>query len=347
MKVLIVDDSAVYRSRIRAALSGFSWLEIAGALANGQVALDFLKQTPVDLVVLDMEMPVMDGLRALRELRKTDRKTRVVVFSSTTVEGSEATLEALSSGADDFVTKPSGEVEGTSVDQLIRRDLLPKIEQFSKGRTTGKQAAATALATGRPKKDLLKFQPAAVVIASSTGGPAAHDAIFSNLGQGTLRCPVFIAQHMPPVFTETFARRLASCSGLPCKEATHGEAVRDCVYVAPGDFHLTVARTGNSVITSLDKEPPRNSVRPAADHLFETASEVYGAGLMGFVYTGMGEDGLAGSKAIRKREGGIMIQNAESCVVFGMPGAVFAANDYDAIGDLEQITAQLRRMILR
>jgi two-component system chemotaxis response regulator CheB len=350
MKVLIVDDSLAYRSKIRAALSAVPWIEVVGSASNGKIALEMIEQKGVDLATLDMEMPVLDGISTLKALRQNNRRTKVIVFSSSTTRGSEATLDALAAGADDFVAKPASVAEGTiSPEEIIRRDLLPKIEQF-----VGTRAESLLPATPREvrqesaylSKDLDTFIPSAIVIASSTGGPTAHDKIFGAMG-GALRCPILIAQHMPPVFTAAFAKRLSEQSGLPCKEGVHGELVKEQVYVAPGDYHMTVKADPAGARIQLDKQPLRNSVRPAADFLFESAVKVYGAKCMGFVLTGMGEDGLAGAKALKAAGAGIMIQNQESCVVFGMPGAVFAAGALDAQGNLEEIRLRIKRMALK
>jgi two-component system chemotaxis response regulator CheB len=355
MRVLIIDDSVVYRSKIRAALTGIDWLEVVGVASNGKIALEMMGQKAVDLITLDMEMPTMDGLQTLRELRSKDKKTKVIVFSSCTIRGSESTLEALASGADDFVTKPDAGVSSSlSPEEIIKRELLPKIKQFYKGDEHTaleevKPNAEPRQPTSNPqftRKDLDTFVPDAIVIASSTGGPSAHDQLFSGMN-GSLRCPILIVQHMPPVFTTSFAKRISENSGLPCKEAVRGEEVKNEIYVAPGDFHLTVREENGKIVTMLDKLPQQNSVRPAADCLFESASKVYGQKCMGIILTGMGEDGLQGAKAVKSKMGGIMIQNEASCVVFGMPGAVFAAGSYDGVGSLEEIRKRVKRMALR
>jgi two-component system chemotaxis response regulator CheB len=268
------------------------------------------------------------------------------------LRGSEATLDALASGADDFVAKPAWPGGASSPEDAIGRELLPKIRQFFREDSLASAPAVERMVpapAARSKllgKDLETFRPAALVIASSTGGPAAHDTIFRGMS-GKLGRPIFIAQHMPPVFTTSFAKRIADISGLPCKEAVSGETVQNEIYVAPGDYHLTLAREGDRVVTRLDKESPRNSVRPAADSLFESASAIYGSRCMGFVLTGMGEDGLAGARQIKANGGGIMIQSEQSCVVFGMPGAVCAAGLYDAVGSLERVRTLIARMVLQ
>lgn len=361
MRVLIVDDSVVYRSQIKAALANQSGIEVVGAASNGKIALEMLDQKPVDVMTLDMEMPVMNGIETLKALRAKGSRVKVIVFSSSTRSGSEATLEALSNGAKDFIAKPDGSSAiSEAAEDLIRKDLLPKIRQFASSIASDSQASRVmtpaAIVTPTPltqssiaapstytRKELSTFMPSAVVIASSTGGPAAHDAIFKGLS-GKLRCPIFIAQHMPPVFTTSFAKRIGSHTNLPSKEAKHGEVVANEIYVAPGDYHLSLGLVNGKLTTLLDQGPQRNSVRPAADFLFETAAQIFGPKTMGIVLTGMGEDGLAGCRAVKAANGGVMIQNQESCVVFGMPGAVHAAGAFDGQGDLSAIQALLARM---
>jgi two-component system, chemotaxis family, protein-glutamate methylesterase/glutaminase len=193
-----------------------------------------------------------------------------------------------------------------------------------------------------PKSKLDSFFPKAVVIASSTGGPTALEKIFTGL-TGPFKCPVLIAQHMPPVFTQILAKRLSEICQTDVIEARGGEVIKPGVFlVAPGDFHLYINKKNDEIQSHIDQAPLRNSVRPAADHLFESSSQIWGAHLLGIVLTGMGEDGAIGAKMIREKSGRILIQNKESCVVFGMPGAVFANDDYDEMGDLTRIQQLLK-----
>ncbi len=355
MRVLIVDDSVVYRSQIRAALEGEPLIEVVGVASNGKIALEMLEQKSVDVVTLDMEMPVLNGLETLKEIRAKNHNVKVIVFSSLTVRGSEAALDALTHGAQDFVTKPTG-AEGSMSDAAagIKRSLVPKILQF----LVNKESVA---APSRPapvkdpihqlpqqflRKELATFHPSAVVIASSTGGPSAHEELFSAL-HGELRCPIFIAQHMPPVFTATFAKRIQQISGIPCAEGIQGEVVQNKIYVAPGDYHMTLGQVNGAITIQLDKKPQRNSVRPAADFLFESAAALYRGKCMSVVLTGMGEDGLDGARAVKAQGGGVMIQSEASCVVFGMPGAVWRAGLQDGVGALPEIHVALARMVLK
>lgn len=346
LRILIVDDSLAYRSQIRAALTDVPWLEVVGAASNGKLALEMLEQKSIDIMLLDMEMPVMDGPSTLKALREAKKKTKVIVFSSSTIRGSEATLEALAAGADDFLAKPIAQ-SGLLPDQLIRRDLLPKLEQF-RGQFERISSAVDESKTAVAKKeflskDLKTFRPEIVVIASSTGGPNALETIFKNL-KGKLRCPIIIAQHMPPLFTQSLAKRLEALTGIACNEVKDEEILTNRMYVCPGDYHVELKVKNGQVSTALNKGPPRNSVRPAADHLFESTAKIYGQKCMGLVLTGMGEDGRDGCVAIKNQQGGVMIQDEKSSVVFGMPGAVYTAGAFDEIEGLEEITQRLMRL---
>ena len=339
LKVLIADDSVVYRSQVRGALAELSWVEVIGAAANGKQALARLDLGPADLLILDVEMPEMDGLATLAELSKRPQPPKVIMFSSATKRGAEITLEALRSGASDFVTKPGGsaaELVGQgSPAALIRGLLEPRIRALFPFHAGAVPAAAPAAEPGAPAKypAILweVFRPRVILIGSSTGGPTVLESMFARI-KGPLRCPILIAQHMPPVFTASLAERLARLSGLVVKEAAHGEPLLNGqVYVAPGDFHLTVTGSAAAPLLQLDKGPAENSVRPAVDPLFRTAAKLYGSGALGIILTGMGYDGKLGCEAVKAAGGAVVIQEEKSCVVFGMPGAVHAAGAYDRI----------------
>lgn len=354
LRVLVVDDSVVFRTQISNALAKESGIEVAGTAAHGKIALQKLEQSSVDVVTLDMEMPEMNGIDVLREIKKRGFKVRVIIFSSQTQKGAEAALNALREGADDVVAKPSG--DGLSFEtaaEAIRSALIPKVLQFAgKPAPEAAPTVAPAPVTGPavklpppPKKDLSKFSPSVLVIGSSTGGPAALENIFSTVS-APASLPILITQHMPPVFTEILAKRLGELSGIPAAEAKNGEPLLpNRIYVAPGDYHMLIEGSKQAPRLALNQAPQRNSVRPAVDYLFETASAVYGAGCFGVVLTGMGEDGLVGAREIRRVGGAILIQDKASCVVFGMPGAIFDSGDYDQISDLAVISQQVKRVI--
>ncbi|MFZ9596011.1 MAG: chemotaxis-specific protein-glutamate methyltransferase CheB [Bdellovibrionia bacterium] len=365
MKVFIVDDSSVFRTQISKALADVEGIEVVGTASNGKLALQKLSLMNVDVVTLDMEMPEISGREVIKEMKLRGIHSRVIIFSAQSAQGAESALIALNEGADDFVPKPTGSFSSIDeVAELIRKSLVPKIQQFvSKfGRNSNTRmvqsnsspalpAFSSPLSVARsspsalPKKELSKFQPSVLVIGSSTGGPAALDKIFSGLKE-PVNVPILITQHMPPVFTASLAKRLAEVSGIPAAEARSGEFLEpNRIYVAPGDFHMLLRLQDSRPAILVTKDAQRNSVRPAVDYLFETAAQVFSHRCLGLVLTGMGEDGLAGSIEIRKKGGAVMIQDEESCVVFGMPGAIYHANEYDSMGSLEVITAKLNRLI--
>ena len=360
IKVLVVDDSVVFRTQISAALSKNPQIEIVGTAANGSIALQKLKQLSVDVVTLDMEMPEMNGIDVLKAIRQEGISVRVILFSSQTQRGAESALLALKHGADDVVAKPTGdhlniETAGLAIEQA----LVPKVLQFANMKVAGSTAPVTIdldrlsvptsplrSAATTSRRDLSSMNPKGIVIGCSTGGPTALERIFSSIA-GPIAVPIFIVQHMPPVFTEILAKRIGDICGIPAGEAKDGQIVEsNRIYVAPGDFHmlLEVEKSKKQLMLRLNQSPQRNSVRPAVDHLFESAAQIWGRDCLAIVLTGMGEDGLAGVRALREQGAGILIQDKESCVVFGMPGAIYEADLYDEIGNLDKISGLLRRL---
>lgn len=348
MRVLVVDDSVVFRSQIKAVLEATPGLEVVGVAPNGKLAVERMQQTNIDLVTLDMEMPVMDGLTTLNEMRKLGIRTKAIVFTAQSGAGAISALEALRLGAVDFVAKPVGVTSLEKGVEAIKAQLLPKILQFAATAGSGSPTPSiiarpqSAIAPAQVNRDFIKVDVErmhlrAVVIGSSTGGPNALEAIISMLSGRKLTVPVIIAQHMPPIFTKSLANRLQTVSGIPCDEAKNGEAVvAGRIYVAPGDFHTTVGMHNGSIVLLNDQGPKRNSVRPAVDNLFETSAKVYGAGLLAFVLTGMGEDGAVGSRAIKTAGGGVVIQDQATSIVWGMPGSVHQAGAFDRMVSLPE-----------
>jgi len=343
LRVLIVDDSVVFRSQIRAALETSPDIEIAGIANNGKIALQKLAQASVDVVVLDMEMPEMGGMETIKEIRRLKFPTRILVFSSATKRGSVEALEALTHGADDLIAKPDATGIGVGAPGATLKEILvPKVLQFqSTMNPSSTKVTMTTVTEARPKankKEVRGFIPEVIVIASSTGGPAAIDAVLA-LVKNPISVPIVIAQHMPPVFTASMARRIQERTGVETAEAEDKQELKkNRIYIAPGNFHLSIRRFGPTPHLILGQEPLRNSVRPAADYLFESAARTFGNKCLGVVLTGMGEDGLVGCRAVKESGGAIVIQNKESCTVFGMPGAVFQNDLQDQIQDLNQLS---------
>lgn len=360
IRILVTDDSVLYRSQIRAALSNVADFELAGTASNGRIACDLLGQSKIDLLILDLEMPEMDGLATLEEMSARGlTETKVIVFSSSSKRGAEVTLQALLLGASDFVMKPGASpteviASGESPSDRIRHLLEPKIRAlFHLAAEPVVPLAATTVAAAQAQPSLAYrpfmwdlFRPKLVVIGSSTGGPTVLETIFSQV-KGQPLCPILITQHMPPIFTATLAERLQKISGIPAREAIDGEPLsQNRIYVAPGDFHLTVEGVRDVATLRLTKGPQENFVRPAVDPLFRTAAQVYGDRCLAFVLTGMGADGKLGAEAIKLAGGAVVIQKKETCVVFGMPGAVYEAGAFDKILSPEEIVELLKEKVI-
>jgi two-component system chemotaxis response regulator CheB len=365
IRVLIVDDAVVVRKVVTDVLTADPEIDVVGAASNGRLGLEKFRTLQPDLVVLDIEMPEMDGITCLKELRKIDRRVPVIMFSTLTERGAVATLEALSSGASDYVTKPtnSGSISG-AVGQL-EAELVPKIKQLGH-RFRARSAPAAPVVdpkvaerrerrafAGLPpvvrrpapvaaptdhRSEIVLARPTAgvsrvdvVAIGVSTGGPNALAEVLPTL-PAHLSVPIVIVQHMPATFTKLLAERLDRTCPLTVVEAVAGMPVRPGeVYIAPGDFHMVVRRQGTSVVIDLNQGPPENSCRPAVDVLFRSVADVYGPNALGVILTGMGSDGLHGSKAMHARGAHILAQDEESSVVWGMPGFVARAGIADAV----------------
>jgi two-component system chemotaxis response regulator CheB len=322
---LIVDDSVVIRQIISDALRGDPSVEIAGTAQNGRVALEKLLTTPVDVIILDLEMPEMDGLATLVELGKRASKTPVVVFSTLTERGATATIEALSRGASDYLCKPSGQKNIKVTMEKIREELIPKIHALH-ARGSGKSFRAKLPPAAPPVNlSMPPGQVQLIVIAVSTGGPAALADVIPRL-PANLTQPVLVVQHMPATFTRVLAQRLDGTSKLRVHEATDKQRIASGhVYIAPGDFHMRVSGNAREAWLALDQGPSENGCRPAADPLFQSAVQVFGSAVLGLVLTGLGHDGTKGAGAIRKAGGHVWVQDEASSTVWGMPGSVVQA----------------------
>ncbi|WGL59131.1 chemotaxis-specific protein-glutamate methyltransferase CheB [Pigmentibacter sp. JX0631] len=357
MRVLVVDDSVVFRSQIKSALEENSEIVVVAVAANGKIALEKIEQNVVDVVILDLEMPVMDGMQTLEEMRKRNLQQKVIIFAAPTGEGIDLAFRALKAGASDFIAKPAS-TTGSLEEALdgIKKELIPKVLQF-KGKLAGqlnqeKKISSPTYDSQKPipkinLSNLFLKKPKIIGIGSSTGGPNALEIVLSPLKGNKLNAPILIAQHMPPKFTEALAERIQFISGHPCFEGKQGELISPGrIYIAPGDYHMTVEKRidGNNYIR-LDQGPKRNSVRPAVDNLFESLSAIYGNGCTVFVLTGMGEDGMVGAQAVKSIAGTVIIQDQASSTVWGMPGAVYASGHFDIMSSVEECGQFLLKMV--
>jgi two-component system chemotaxis response regulator CheB len=344
IRVLVVDDSVVIRRLLTDILSQDPEIEVAGTAPNGRIALAKLPQLAPDLVTLDIEMPEMDGLATLPELRKAYPKLPVIMFSTLTERGAGATLEALARGATDYVAKPANVGSVAAGMDSVRSQLLPKIKSLCPFQLS----ASTGSATLVPRAPLpraanrLPQRCDAVVIGSSTGGPQALSAVL-NL-PASFPVPIVVVQHMPPVFTRHLANRLNQDCALEVLEAAGGETLQPGqVLIAPGDFHLKLQREGTAVKTVIEQGPPENSCRPAVDVLFRSAAHVYGTGCLGVVLTGMGQDGLRGAEQVVQLGGKVLAQDEATSVVWGMPRAVAEAGLAGQVLPLSSMSSELVR----
>lgn len=350
IRVLIVDDSVVIRRLVAHALEQDPQIEVVGSASNGRVALSKIPHLNPDVITLDIEMPEMNGLEMLDALRPDYPDVRVVMFSTLTERGASATLEALSRGADDYVTKASnvGSLDvslGNLQDQL-----LPKIHQFFQPKEepsgSGPFFVPTPPSAGAASRRAAVAKAAEVaVIGISTGGPSALSEMLPML-PADFGKPILIVQHMPPLFTRLLAERLDEQTPLPVKEAADGDRVQPGhIYIAPGDYHMRLASTGTDVAIALDQGPPENSCRPAVDVLFRSALATYGGAVVAAVLTGMGQDGMRGTELLRSAGAHIIAQDEATSVVWGMPGAVANHGLADEIVPLSEIASCICRAI--
>jgi two-component system chemotaxis response regulator CheB len=341
IRVFVVDDSVVVRQVVTDALRSDPALEICGFASNGRVALEKIPEAKPDVVTLDIEMPEMDGLTTLSELRKTHPKLPIIMFSTLTERGASATLEALARGASDYVCKPSGQRNVQQTMETIRDQLIPKIHAFSGKKPTVAAARKAAALSGSHPVNAPNTPVSVVVIAVSTGGPAALAEVIPHLPPG-LRQPVLVVQHMPPVFTRVLAQRLGTTCPLKVREAAHQDPLaKGQVLIAPGDYHMRIAGSPREAWVTLDQQPSENGCRPAADPLFTSAAQTFGASVLGIVMTGLGKDGTKGAAQIRKVSGQVWVQDEASSTVWSMPGSVVEAGLAQRVIPLQHIARSI------
>jgi two-component system, chemotaxis family, protein-glutamate methylesterase/glutaminase len=343
IRILVVDDSVVIRRVLCDTLAKDPDLEVLASASDGRIALSKIEQLKPDLVTLDIEMPVMNGLETLKELRKLYPKLPVIMFSTLTEHGASATLEALSLGASDYATKPSTGSPDVAI-AAVRTELIPKIKVLCAGRSP-------KLKTLPPPHPAVSVQPRSkrpieiVAIGTSTGGPNALAEVLPHIPKD-LPVPIVVVQHMPPIFTRLLADRLASQSQIAVAEGVAGVALTPGrAWIAPGNFHMTVASVGVNRRLELNQNPPEHSCRPAVDPLFRSVAAVYRANVLAVVMTGMGSDGVLGAQQIREAGGEVIIQDEASSVVWGMPGLVYAAGQADAVYPLAQLAPEITRRV--
>ncbi|MCX7795018.1 MAG: chemotaxis response regulator protein-glutamate methylesterase [bacterium] len=334
IKVLIVDDSALMRRILKDTLERHPEIEVVGVAENGKEAIEKLNILNPDVITLDVEMPIMNGLDTLKKIMSL-RPTPVIMVSALTTKDAEVTIEALMNGAVDFVTKPQNLIgEFDSFSKELQLKILNVAKSKGKGVRITEIPIKEVKSPGKPPKKL-------VIIGSSTGGPQALYQVMSKLTT-FYDTSVVIVQHMPPGFTKSLAERLDSVSKYIVKEAEEGESLRSGVaYVAPGGYHLILNRD----TFSLSKDPPVLGVRPSVDVAIFSLVRVFKSNTIGVLLTGMGSDGARGLEEIKRNGGKTIVQDERSCVVFGMPKAAIDRGVVDVVVDLEGIPTEIERMI--
>ncbi len=362
---MVVDDSVVIRGMIARWLQAEPDMVVAASLRTGLDAVNQIERVDPDVAVLDIEMPELDGISALPLLLAKKRNLVIIMASTLTRRNAEISFKALALGASDYIPKPESTREPTAA-ETFRHDLVQKIRHLgAKVRRTVQASASPTLvpALDRSRDPLARppmapvahpqllrrafgtQAPRALLIGSSTGGPQALMALVTELGAVIDRFPVLITQHMPPTFTTILAEHLARSSHRPAREAVDGEIVKaGQIYLAPGGRHMRVVRHGAEAAIALDDGPPVNFCKPAVDPLFTSAIDVWQAGIMALVLTGMGSDGMRGGKEIVAAGGSVIAQDEATSVVWGMPGAAAHAGICAAVLPLNQIAPKLVRL---
>jgi two-component system, chemotaxis family, protein-glutamate methylesterase/glutaminase len=361
--VMVVDDSVVIRGMISRWIGAESDMQVTASFRTGLDAVNQLERVNPDVAVLDIEMPELDGISALPKLLAKKRDLVIIMASTLTRRNAEISLKALSLGAADYIPKPESTREAGAA-ETFRHDLIQKIRHLGAKvrRRAAPGLASPALTPAQDKVREAATRPAAqqqaltrrpfgmlapkvLLIGSSTGGPQALMALVAEIGPVIDRFPVLITQHMPPTFTTILAEHLARASRRPAHEAVDGETVKaGQIYLAPGGRHMRVARHGAEITIALDDGPPVNFCKPAVDPMFTSAIDVWQAGIMSVILTGMGSDGMRGGKDVVAAGGSVIAQDEATSVVWGMPGAAANAGICAAVLPLKEIGPKLNRL---
>jgi len=367
-RVMVVDDSAVIRGMLTKTLEADKLVEVVASVSNGQMALSTLGRKEIDVVVLDIEMPVMDGLTALPKMLELKPDLQVIMASTLTRQNAEISMRALDLGAKDYIPKPTtgGEIYSA---EGFKRELTEKVKVLGRNARGGRAATprviqqrpaagttAGAAPQAKPETKSTTIQlrqgaitpPEVLAIGSSTGGPQALLEVMKNFADNRFTLPILITQHMPPTFTTLLAEHITRVIKRPCVEAKEGDrVVPGSVYVAPGDYHMTVKRDQDGCSIHLAQDPPENFCRPAVDPMLRSMAAAYGARMLVVILTGMGSDGCNGSKAVVEAGGSVVAQDEATSVVWGMPGAVATAGLCSAVLPLNQIGSFVAKSAVR
>lgn len=356
--VMVVDDSAVIRGLISRSLEGRPGIKVMGTAGNGELAIAALTRQPVDVVILDIEMPVMDGLTALPKLKAIDPAVQIVMASTLTKKNADISLKAMSLGATDYIPKPSGNSELARADDFHRElgEKVLALGALARRQGVRRSASSVSRVAARPytpppaeKKNIVLRKetipkPEILAIGSSTGGPQALFTVIKEMGS-RLPQPIIITQHMPPAFTSILAEHISRQCGVVCVEGKDGEILKPSqYYVAPGDYHMLIVKSLGGPAIKLVKDPPENFCRPAVDPMLRSIIGVYGKRILVTILTGMGQDGCKGCQEVVKAGGAVLAQDEASSVVWGMPGAVAMAGVCSSVLPVDEIGAAVRNL---
>jgi len=350
LRILVVDDSRIFRGALESALEGRAGIRVVGSVWNGEKAIEFVRQTPPDLVTLDLNMPGKGGLETLSDIQalNSSRPDRapvgVLLVSALTERGAAVTIEGLERGAFDFIKKPDGPDDLANA-ALLRQQLSEKIDIFAQRRRTPSRTSIARPAPNVPAPAQRTGRFQAVAIGSSTGGPEALVRVLPVLTRQA-SVPLFIAQHLPPGMTRYLADSLAKKCDYGVVEASDGEAVQPrTAYIAPGGRHMIVRKHDGQVSIALNDQPPENGCRPSVDVLFRSIAAVYPHSAVAIVLTGMGCDGAKGLGPLHRSGAYVIAQDESTSVVWGMPGAAVATSQVDEILPLEAIGPKVAALL--
>ncbi|CAA7611811.1 chemotaxis response regulator protein-glutamate methylesterase [Magnetospirillum sp. UT-4] len=369
IRVMLVDDSAVVRGLVTRILEEDSGIAVVSSVGNGQMACSALERQDVDVILLDIEMPIMDGLTALPKLLKIDPGARIIMQSTLTLKGADVSLRALEMGAADYIPKPTA-TRDLAGGMDFKSELLGKVRALGQARQRdpNRKARQAPAAPGAPrpatpapaKVSLLHpvtpptlrthtpEPPDVIAIGSSTGGPQALFNVLGTMRAGTVKQPILITQHMPATFTTILAEHISRVSGWEAREGQDGEVIRPGrVYIAPGDFHMLVETRGPDRVLRLTKDAPENFCRPAVDPMLRSISTAYGKRVLAAILTGMGADGAKGGQVVVQNGGTVIAQDEATSVVWGMPGAAAQAGICSAVLPLNDIAPWMIKLATR
>ncbi|WP_340118584.1 chemotaxis response regulator protein-glutamate methylesterase [Pelagibius sp. 7325] len=360
-RVMVVDDSAVIRGLLTRSLEKDPAVQVVASVSNGELAIKALERHDIEVVILDIEMPVMDGLTALPKLLAAQQGLQVIMASTLTRKNAEVSLRALQAGAADYIPKPSSSSELTSAD-VFQRELLDKVKALAKASRPNRPASTRprSLDSRRPlppvnlapKRTITLRKasaalPRIIAIGSSTGGPQALLEVLRDMA-ARVKLPILITQHMPATFTTLLAEHIERATGVPCAEGKDGEVVHaGRIYLAPGNYHMIVESQGASTVVRLNQNPPENFCRPSVDPMLRSLARIYGSSLLTVILTGMGSDGQKGSMEVVEAGGTVIAQDEATSVVWGMPGAVATSGLCSAVLPIQEIGPSVRKLVMR